>query len=154
MSEIITVHGNVTAEPDLYFSRGGVPVGSFSIASNRRRFDRQSGQWRDRPAVFYRVVCFNRLAENAAATLHRGTTVTITGEFTDDSYTPEGADTPIRRIQMQASEVAVSLKYATAEVMKNPKTEPAGPAEPADAQPATGEQPDGDPAEASSTAAA
>lgn len=133
MSEIITLNGNVTADPELRFSRGGVPVLSFSIASNRRRFNRATGQWGDRPAVFYRVVCFNRLAENAAASLRRGTTVTVTGELVDDSYTPQGADAPVRRVQLEATEVGVSLRYATAEVTRNPKAEPAA-AEPTPAQ--------------------
>ena len=134
----ITIHGNVTAQPELRFSRGGVPILTFSVAVNRRRRNRQTGTWSDLPAVFHRVVCFNALAENAAASLTRGTSVTVTGEFGDDSYTPEGGD-KIRRIQLEATDVAVGLRFATAVVTKNERSETAGQAvaEPAAEVPAT-----------------
>ena len=39
--------------------------------------------------VFHQVVAFNGLATNAATTLAKGTTVTVTGEFVDDSWQPK-----------------------------------------------------------------
>lgn len=56
----ITIHGNVTAKPELRFSASGVPILTFSVAVNRRRRNRQSGNWSDLPAVFHRVVCSTR----------------------------------------------------------------------------------------------
>lgn len=149
MNESVTVHGNITADPQLRFSRGGTAVLSFSIASNRRRFNRQTSSWGDRPPVYYRVVCFNQLAQNATGSLVKGATVTVTGEFTDDSYTPPDADTPIRRIQLEATDIAVSLKYATVAITKNqrPDTATARTEEP------TNERPD-EPAAAEDPAAA
>lgn len=64
----------------------------------------------------------NALADNAATSLSRGTSVTVTGEFGDDSWTPEGGD-KIRRMQLNASEIAVSLRFATAVVTKNDRAE-------------------------------
>jgi single-strand DNA-binding protein len=118
MSEIITLNGNLTADPTLRHSRAGVPVASFTIASNRRRFDAQTGNWTDQRAVFHRVVCFKKLADHVAASLRRGATVSVTGEFTDDSFTPEGTDQPVRRIQLVASDVAVSLRFTTVTVSR------------------------------------
>ena len=115
----ITVHGNVTAAPELRHSRSGVAVTTFTIATNRRRFDRRAGAWTDLPAVFHRVVCFNALAENVAASVGRGATVAVTGEFADDSYTREDGGPRVRRIQVEAGDVAVSLRYATAAITKN-----------------------------------
>lgn len=110
MSEIVTINGNLTADPVTRPSRNG-PVTSFTVASNRRRLDGQSGQWVNQPAVFHRVVCFKRLAEHVAVSLNRGDTVVVVGEFTDDSFTPEGTTQPVRRIQLQASDVAMSLRF-------------------------------------------
>ena len=114
----ITVHGNVTAKPELRFSRSGVPVATFTVAANRRRLNRQTGNWVDLPAVFHRVVCFNALAENVAASLAKGATVAVTGEFADDTYKREDGTT-VRRTQLEAADVAASLRYATATLTKN-----------------------------------
>ncbi|QJY47923.1 single-stranded DNA-binding protein [Pseudonocardia broussonetiae] len=116
----ITVHGNLTGKPELRHSRSGVPVTTFTIAANRRRLNRQTGNWVDLPAVFHRVVCFNALAENVAASLDKGTPVAVTGEFTDDSYKREDGSM-VRRIQIEAADVAASLRYATATLTKNPR---------------------------------
>jgi single stranded DNA-binding protein (ssb) len=117
----ITVHGNLTGKPELRHSRSGVPVATFTIAANRRRLNRQTGNWVDLPAVFHRVVCFNALAENVAASRDKGTPVAVTGEFTDDSYRREDG-TSIRRIQIEAADVAASLRYATATLVRNQRS--------------------------------
>ena len=110
MSEIVTINGNLTADPVTRESRNGA-VTSFTVASNRRRYDAASGQWVNQRAVFHRVVCFKRLAEHVGASLAKGDPVIVIGEFVDDSFTPDGTDQPVRRIQLQASDVAISLRF-------------------------------------------
>ena len=125
----ITIHGNVTAKPELRFSRSGVPVATFTVAANRRRLNRQTGTWTDLPAVFHRVVCFNALAENVTTSLAKGATVAVTGELADDTYQREDGTT-VRRTQLEAADVAASLRYATATLTKNRRNgAPAAPAE-------------------------
>ncbi len=80
----LTITGNLTDEPTLHYTPGGVAVLTLTVAVNDRRFDRGRGQWVDRPAVFHRVVAFRGLAENAAH-LAKGTVVTVTGKLADDS---------------------------------------------------------------------
>src|SRR6266498_3498504 len=108
----ITLHGNVTAEPVRRSNTGRIAT-SFSVAVNNGYYDRRSGQYVTQPAVFHHVVCFGDLADNAAATLRKGATVTVTGQFTDDSYQAEGGQR-IRRTRLVAADVAVSLRWATA----------------------------------------
>jgi single-strand DNA-binding protein len=123
MSETITLNGNLTANPTLRHTRAGVAVASFTIASNRRRYDAQTGTWVDQSAIFHRVVCFRRLADHVAASLGKGTAVSVTGEFTDDSFTPEGSDQLVRRIQLVATDVAVSLRFTTVTVDRSQRAE-------------------------------
>jgi single-strand DNA-binding protein len=130
----ITIHGNLTDEPTLRYSPSGVPVVSFSVAVNGRRFNRQTNRWVDKAPVFHQVVAFNGLAENAATTLAKGTTVTITGEFVDDSWQPEEGR-KIWRHKLLAEDIAVSLRFATAEVTKVRPEQPAEPTELPAAQP-------------------
>jgi single-strand DNA-binding protein len=120
----ITIHGNLTDEPALHHSPSGVAVAKFTVAVNSRRFNRPTNRWVDRNPVFHQVVAFNGLATNAAATLAKGMTVTVTGELADDSWrTEEGRK--IRRSQLEATDIAVSLRYATAQVTKIRREQPA-----------------------------
>lgn len=121
----ITIHGNVVTDPEQRTVRDGMTLVNFRMAIRRRRFDRQKGAWIDLPSVFQDVVAFNGLAGNAADTLTKGMTVTVTGELVDNSYTPNGASYRIQRTQVVASDVAVSLRWATAVVTKNPRTQAA-----------------------------
>lgn len=120
----ITIHGNLTDRPDLYMSEQGKAVLSLSIAVNRRRFDRQVNEWVDAGTVYHRVVAFGALAENAA-NLPGGALVTVTGEFADNSFIPEGETKRVTRIQLVAEDIAPSLRYATVAITKNAKREPA-----------------------------
>jgi single-strand DNA-binding protein len=115
----ITMHGNVTADPEVHTNqRSGRSATTFDLAVNSGYMDRATGQWRDRPAVFHRVVCFNDLGYNVAKTLKKGMAVAVTGTLADDSYTPPNADQPIRRTRLEAVDVAVSLRRAAATVFK------------------------------------
>lgn len=139
----ITIHGNLTANPVLNTNpTTGRSALTFDVALNSGYYDRGAGQWRDRAPVYHRIVCFGELASNAAQTLRKGMTVTVTGTFADDSYTPNGADRPIRRTRIEATDVAVSLRWAvaavarqttpadqrtqTAQTTTDPDTQPAG----------------------------
>ena len=133
----ITIHGNLTATPVLH--RGGNADGSafatFTVAVNRRYYSTPKGGWVDLPTVFHQVIARYELAENLAVSLAKGTAVTVTGYFADNSYTPDGADQQIRRIRLEASDVAVSLRFATTVITKRtrgdnaPATETTEPAE-------------------------
>ncbi|MCX6463262.1 MAG: single-stranded DNA-binding protein, partial [Pseudonocardiales bacterium] len=114
-------------------SRSGVPVATFTVAANRRRLNRGTGRWVDLPAVFHRVVCFNGLAENVAASLDKGATVAVTGEFADDSFKRDDGST-VRRVQIEAADVAASLRYASATLVKNSRTGPDTATEPGDGE--------------------
>lgn len=129
----ITISGNVTADPVLRYGRDADTTAflAFSVAVNRSYWDRTRGIRVEAPAVFHQVVAFRGLAENAAATLRKGMAITVTGQFADNSYTPDGSDRLIRRHRLEASDIAVSLRWATATVTKQPAGR--APADPGDA---------------------
>jgi single-strand DNA-binding protein len=51
---LITVVGNLTADPELRFTPSGAAVANFTVASTPRNFDRQAGEWKDGEALFMR----------------------------------------------------------------------------------------------------
>jgi single-strand DNA-binding protein len=120
----ITIHGNLTDEPALRHHPNGVAVLTFCVAVNGRRFDRATNRWVDTAPVFHSVVAFQALADNAAACLTKGTTVTVTGGFVDDSWQPEQGR-KIWRSKLLADDIAISLRFATAQVTKTRRDQPA-----------------------------
>lgn len=116
----ITISGNVTADPVLRYGRDSDTTAflAFTVAVNRSYWDRTRNARVEQPAVFQSVVAFRGLAENAAATIRKGTAVTVTGQFADDSFTPDGSERVVRRHRLEAADIAVSLRWATATITR------------------------------------
>ena len=115
----ISIHGNVAADPTVHHGREKHTVVQFTVGVTNRWYNRAESRWETKPTVWHKVVCFGELGENVAATVHKGTLVTVTGTVADDSYTPDGRDQPVRRQKLEAADVAVSLRWATATVVRS-----------------------------------
>ena len=76
---VITVIGNLTADPELRTIGSGASVASFTIASTPRTFNRQSGQWEDGQALFLRCSAWRELADHCAQSLSKGMRVIAQG---------------------------------------------------------------------------
>ncbi|WP_285186505.1 single-stranded DNA-binding protein [Rhodococcus sp. MEB041] len=114
---VITVVGNLTADPELRFTPAGAAVANFTVASTPRTFDRQSNEWKDGDALFMRCNIWREAAENVAESLTRGARVVVTGRLRQRSYeTREGEKRTV--VELEVDEVGPSLRYATAKVNK------------------------------------
>ena len=112
---VITVVGNLTADPELRFTPSGAAVASFTVASTPRTLDRTTNEWKDGDALFLRCSIWRQAAENVAESLTRGMRVVVQGRLQQRSYeTREGEKRTV--VEMQVDEVGPSLKYATAKV--------------------------------------
>jgi len=114
---IITVVGNLTADPELRFTPSGAAVANFTVASTPRTFDKNSNEWKDGDALFLRCAIWRQAAENVAESLTRGARVVVTGRLKQRSFeTKEGEKRTV--VELDVDEVGPSLKYATAKVTK------------------------------------
>lgn len=114
---IITIVGNLTADPEIRTTSTGAQVASFTIASTPRVFDRQSNQYVDGQALFMRCSAWRDLAEHCARSLAKGMRVIAQGRLTQRSY--EAKDGTNRTVvELQVDEIGPSLRYATAQVSK------------------------------------
>ena len=130
----ITVVGNLTADPDLRFTASGVAVAGFTVASTPRTFDRQSGEWKDGDTLFLRCTLWRQPAENTAETLTKGTRVIVTGRLKQRTYdTRDGEKRTVTEIDVD--DIGPSLRYATAKVIRTPKTTTVGAGAGGDDQP-------------------
>ena len=114
---VITVIGNLTADPELRFTPSGAAVANFTVASTPRTFDRQSQEWKDGEALFLRCNVWRQPAENVAESLTRGMRVMVSGRLRQRSFeTREGEKRTV--VELEVDEVGPSLRYATAKVNK------------------------------------
>jgi single-strand DNA-binding protein len=122
---IVTVVGNLTADPELRFTPSGAAVASFTIASTPRTFDRNTSEWKDGEALFLRCSIWRQAAENVAESLQRGMRVVAQGRLKQRSYeTREGEKRTV--VEMEVDEVGPSLRYATAKVNRTQRGSSSG----------------------------
>ncbi len=115
---VITLIGNLTADPELRFTPSGAPVANFTVASTPRTFDRQTNEWKDGDAMFISCAVWRQAAENVAESLQKGMRVIVTGRLKSRSYeTREGEKRTV--FEIDADEIGPALKYATAKVQRN-----------------------------------
>lgn len=76
----VIITGNLTRDPELRSTSGGMAVCGLRIACNTRRKDGASGEWIDKPNYFD-VTIFGRQGENAAQYLSKGRGVAIDGRL-------------------------------------------------------------------------
>ena len=108
----VTVVGNVTRDPELRFTQGGMAVVNFGVAWNKRRNDGEDD------VSFFDVTCFRQLAENVADSVSKGARVVIYGTLSQRSWENQQGERRTK-VEILADDVAPSLKWASAEVTRN-----------------------------------
>lgn len=114
---VITIVGNLTADPETRTTQNGGTVCNFTIASTPRQYNSQSGQWEDGPALFLRCAAWRDLAAHCAQSLSKGMRVIAQGRLRQHSYQAQDGSNRIV-IEMQVDEIGPSLRYATAQVTR------------------------------------
>lgn len=115
---IITIAGNLTADPDMRFTPNGVAVANFTIASTPSHFDKQKNEFVDEETTFMRCNVWREFAENVTETLQKGTRVVAQGRLKSRSFeTKEGEKRTV--MELEVDEIGPSLRRATAVVTKN-----------------------------------
>lgn len=118
---IITVVGNLTADPELRFTPNGPAVANFTVASTPRTFDRRTNEFKDGETMFLRCSVWREVAENVAESLSRGSRVIVQGRLRSRTFeTKEGERRTV--FELDVDEVGPSLRYATANVTKKERS--------------------------------
>jgi single-strand DNA-binding protein len=112
--------GNAAGDPTLRYSPAGMPIASFGLAVNHRF--QKNGEWEERVS-FFDVSCFGSLAENVSESVSRGQRVMVVGRMEQDNWEDKTTGEKRSKIKVVADEVGPSLRWATAEVEKNPRSE-------------------------------
>ena len=81
MNTQLCVVGTVATEPRYLEGAGKVPVCSFRIACNERRYDRVKGEWVDGETNWFSMSAFRSLAVHARDSFAIGDRVIVTGRL-------------------------------------------------------------------------
>lgn len=114
---VITIVGNLTADPELRTTGQGAQVASFTVANTPRQYNRQTNQYEDGPALFLRCSAWNDLAQHCVQSLAKGMRVIAQGRLRQHSYqAQDGSNRTV--VELQVDEIGPSLRYATAQVAR------------------------------------
>lgn len=100
----VTIIGTAGHDGELRFTRTGVPVLTFSIASNRRVKD--GDEWKDGPTSWRRVTVWRGLAEALAAEVTKGRRLIVVGEEEVREYDREDGSKGVS-VEVTADHVGV-----------------------------------------------
>ena len=120
----VTIVGNLTRDPEIRYTTGGAAKASFGVAVSRRWQNRQSQEWEEQTS-FFNVICWREMAENVSESLGKGSRVVVTGRLEQRSWETENGE---KRsvVEIVADEVGPSLRWATANVVRNERTNATG----------------------------
>lgn len=116
----LTIAGSLTATPELRTLPNGDFVANFTVASNSRRYNKQTDRYEDGDALFMRCSAFRGLAENLGNSLDKGARVIVTGNLRQRSYEKDGEKKTV--FELQVTEVGASMLFATVKVNKAERT--------------------------------
>lgn len=114
---IVTVVGNLTADPELRYTQNGLAVANFTIASTPRVFDRQANEWKDGDPLFLRCSVWREFAEHVASSLVKGSRVIVQGRLKMRRYETESGEKRTST-ELEVEEIGPSLRYATAQLTR------------------------------------
>jgi single-strand DNA-binding protein len=84
------VVGRVGQDAEMRYTASGVPVTSFSVASNRR-WTGADGQPQEK-TTWFRVTCWRKLAELTAQYVQKGKLVLVEGDIEARAFTDKGGN--------------------------------------------------------------
>lgn len=115
---LLTMVGNLTADPEIRTTAKGIRVVNFTIASTPRIYNRQSNQWEEGATLFMRCQAWYDLADHIANSLTKGMRVIAQGRLSQNSYqAQDGSNRTV--VQLTVEEIGPSLRYATAQVQRS-----------------------------------
>jgi single-strand DNA-binding protein len=119
MSNSVTLVGNLVEDPELRFTASGVAMARVRLAVSRRYRDRNE-EWQEETS-FFGGTCWREVAENISESLSKGDRVFVTGRLEQRNWeTNEGEKRSV--IEVRIDEIGPSLRWATAQVTKTPRT--------------------------------
>jgi len=98
----ITITGNAGKPVELTYSKGGMAVGNFTVAT-------ASGKDEKKVTTWHNVTVFGQYAENVASSIEKGSNVIVVGKLDISSYEKDGVKKYVTKIL--ADEVGLLCRW-------------------------------------------
>lgn len=122
---VITVVGNLTADPELRHTQNGIAVTNFTIASTSTVFDKTTNGYKDGDSLFLRSTVWKDQAKHIANSLVKGSRVIAYGRLHQNSYvTKEGENRTV--FELEVDELGASLRFTDIERSSPPEKDSLG----------------------------
>lgn len=118
----VTICGGVTSDPQPNYLQSGQTVVNFSVASTPRKFDRNQNTWVDDEPTYIKCNAWGKTAENIASTFKKGMQVIVSGALRTSTFQDKNTGEKRSSIELRVEDAGPSLRWATAQVEKNPKS--------------------------------
>ena len=109
----VSFAGNLTDDPELRLTEGGIARAMFRVAMSGRR---------DQEASFFTVIVSRDQAEHAAQSLAKGSRVVVVGRLQERAWTAEDGSTR-SVVEVVAEELGPSLRWATATTTRTTRSQ-------------------------------
>jgi single-strand DNA-binding protein len=100
----VCVSGNLTADPELRQTAGGMSILNLRMAVNDRRKNAQSGEWEDFPN-YVAVTVFGSRGESLARFLSKGSKVTVDGKLRYSEWDDKDSGKKRSKLEIIADDV-------------------------------------------------
>lgn len=110
----VNITGNLTRDPELRSTAGGMAVLGFGVAVNDRRKNQQTGQWEDYPN-FVDCTMFGNRAEALSRILRKGMKVAIEGKLRYSSWEDKNGGGRRSKLEVILDEVELLSQNANAQ---------------------------------------
>lgn len=78
--------GRLSKDPELRFTPSNTAVCNFSVATNRRVKNKETGVWEDAPPTFIDITAWGKTAENVAKFFSKGDEILVLGRLDVDEW--------------------------------------------------------------------
>lgn len=114
---MVTVTGNLTADPELRYTQNGLPVANWTIAQTEKVWDRTEGKAKDGDSLYMRCSVWREFAEHVAASLTKGMRVIAYGALKQRAYQDREGNQRTA-IELAVEWIGPDLRFATAQVTR------------------------------------
>ncbi len=121
MSEHLAVRGLIATTPRHIVSGDGLDIVSFRLVSASRRFDAESGSWKDDQTNWFTVSAFRKLAVNSANSLKKGDRIMALGRLKIRDW--DNGERSGTSVEIDADAIGLDLNFAQGEEPRVPSEE-------------------------------
>jgi single-strand DNA-binding protein len=100
----VCITGNLTRDPELRETAGGMAILKMGVAVNDRRKNAQSGEWEEVPN-FFDVIVFGKRAESLSRFLNKGSKIAVEGKLRWSQWDDKDSGAKRSKVEIVADDI-------------------------------------------------